>query len=76
MEIKIGAVEGEAVDRQTIIDIITHEEEQIAAEKKEVEKRKEEEFKAEKVFIFFQKLRRIFCCFFKLFRLILTFSLL
>jgi len=40
MEVKIGAVEGEAVDRQTIIDIIKHEEEQIQAEKlrqKEVE---------------------------------------
>lgn len=35
MEVKIGAVEGEAVDRQTIIDIIKHEEEQIKAEKKE-----------------------------------------
>ena len=44
MEVKIGAVEGEAVDRQTIIDIIKHEEEQIKAEKKEtigeVEKKK------------------------------------
>jgi len=40
MEVKIGAVEGEAVDRQTIIDIIKHEEEQIQEEKlrqKEVE---------------------------------------
>jgi len=34
MEVKIGAVEGESVDRQTIIDIIKHEEELIKAEKK------------------------------------------
>lgn len=47
MEVKIGAIEGEAVDRQTIIDIIKHEEAQIAAEKAETKKRKakEEELK-------------------------------
>lgn len=41
MEVKIGAVEGESVDRQTIIDIIQHEEELIRAEKRS----KEEELK-------------------------------
>ena len=45
MEVKIGAVEGESVDRQTIIDIIQHEEELIRAEKK----RKEEELKEKQV---------------------------
>jgi len=38
MELKIGAVEGETVDRQTIIDIIKHEEEQIKTEKMERDK--------------------------------------
>jgi len=33
MELKIAAVEGEVVDRQTIIDIIKHEEEEIKVEK-------------------------------------------
>lgn len=37
MEVKIGAKEGESVDRQTIIDIIQHEEELIKAERKEKE---------------------------------------
>lgn len=45
MELKIGAVEGEAVDRQTIIDIIKHEEEQIKSEKIERDKEISEEEK-------------------------------
>ncbi len=35
MEIRIGAIEGEEVDRKTRIDIITDEEEKIRAEKEE-----------------------------------------
>ena len=49
MEVQIGAVEGEAVDRQTIIDIIKHEEEQIESEKQAVLKRKAEEEERKKV---------------------------
>ena len=40
MEVKIGAVEREAVSRQTIIDIIEHEEQQIKVEQKEIEVKK------------------------------------
>jgi len=56
MELKIGAVEGETVDRQTIIDILKHEEEQIKSEnierEKEMceeEKRKQKELLEEKI---------------------------
>lgn len=45
MELKIGAVEGESVDLQTIIDIINHEEEQIKSEKIQREKDKAEDDK-------------------------------
>ena len=37
MEIKIGALEGEQVDRRTRIDILTDEEEKIRAERQELE---------------------------------------
>lgn len=56
MELKIGAVEGETVDRQTIIDILKHEEEQIKSENMErekemceEEKRKQKELLEEKI---------------------------
>jgi len=42
MELKIGAAEGESVDRQTHIDIIKHEEEEIKNEKLRKEKEKAE----------------------------------
>nr|XP_047128905.1 mitochondrial proton/calcium exchanger protein [Hydra vulgaris] len=49
MEVKIGAVEREAVSRQTIIDIIQHEEQQIKVEQKEIEvKKKLDELKIDK----------------------------
>ena len=41
MEIKIGALEGEEVDRRTRIDILTDEEEKIRAERKELELEKQ-----------------------------------
>lgn len=42
MEIKIGAIEGEEVDRRTRIDILTDEEEKIRAEREELELQKQQ----------------------------------
>ena len=41
MEIKIGALEGESVDRRTRIDILTDEEEKIRVEREELEMEKQ-----------------------------------
>ena len=41
MEIKIGAIEGEEVDRRTRIDILTDEEEKIRVEREELELQKQ-----------------------------------
>ena len=57
MEVKIGAVEGESVDRQTIIDIIKHEEEQIKAEKKETIGEAEKKKKVSFGYCFFLSLK-------------------
>ena len=41
MEIKIGAIEGEEVDRRTRIDILTDEEEKIRIEREQIDKLKQ-----------------------------------